>query len=763
MAEKLGEALLDLRTNDAGFTQGVTRAEGQANRLGQTLDKTKGSSAQLATEMTRTGQSAQQMSAGFEHAGQRVVQSANQQRAGMQQLSFQLNDMATMFALGARPMQIFASQSGQVIQSVQMMMGGTSRLAAFLGGPWGIAITSAVVVLTPFIGKLFEAEDALEGVEFASSKLSDAQDILGSVLEKTTGKIDAQSQALLALARAQAAAGRIGAMQRRAEAEGTMNDIRRGELTLQGGFGGGIRMVRQGDGTEDVVTGFQKGDIGASFAIGSLESRLKAGRISQEAYFRATQAITNFTVEDANVKVFEETQAALNGDAAAGRRILGPQRTRSNRGSRGPRERTEAQKAEDFDNQTFNLERQALQAKLSLATDAEERAAIQVQLLDLEREQRIAEIEASDLGRKRKDALIAQVEALLGIAPKLDEQGNLIVSANIGLEGQVIARERMAQIEREAQLLADEQYNAQRDALQLQLQLADTEKERKAIALQILEAEDAALKAKLEAVIASQVATAAEKQRAQIALDALGATAGTRRAAVGRQNETEVERYMRGLNATPGMINEALDGIKIDGLEALNDGLTDAIMGAENLGQAFKRVADQIIADLLRIAIQQAVIRPLANALFGSEGGGGGGGLFGRILGGLGGAAAGSFGSSGGGVGQNAFKGGKFAGAFARGGTIPTGKFGIVGEEGPELAYAGPDGLGILSNSKTRALLGSGGGAGTTVPITIAVDATGADAAAIARLNARLDRLQSELPGQIVTTVREAKDRRVLP
>ncbi len=59
-----------------------------------------------------------------------VTKASGAQRAGLQQLSFQLNDIATMWSMGARPMQIFASQSGQVIQAVQMMTAGTSRLAA---------------------------------------------------------------------------------------------------------------------------------------------------------------------------------------------------------------------------------------------------------------------------------------------------------------------------------------------------------------------------------------------------------------------------------------------------------------------------------------------------------------------------------------------------------------------------------------------------------------------------------------------------------
>lgn len=742
MAEKLGEALLDLRTNDAGFTSGIQQAEGKAQRLGAQLDRTKGSSAQLASEMVATGRSAAQMGAGFEQAGQRVTAAAGAQRAGMQQLGFQLGDIATMYSLGARPAQIFASQIGQVTQAVQLMSGGTSRLAAFLGGPWGIGLSVATIALAPFIGSLFEAEDALQGVEFASDKLSDAQGILGSVLDKTTGQINTQSQALLALARAQAAAGMVGAMQRQAAARGELASISQGgfgDLAIEGSMGG-ARVVRQDNG-QRIVELFRSGRLSGPAAEQQLRARMDAGMLSPEGYFRAAQAITSFDVEGANVAVFRDTLAGLDGDAAAARRVFGAQggpRGRSRGAGSGPRVRSEAEIAGDFSDQSLSIERQTLQARLQLATGAEERAAIQQQLLDLEREQRIAEIEASDLGAARKAALIAQIEALLGTAPAIDAQGNMILSANQGLEGQIIARERMLQIERDAELLAQEHYNAQAEALQLQLQLADTEAERKDIALKLLAAEDAQLKARLEAVIASQVATEAEKQRAQVALDALNATAGARQAAVARQNETGTERYLRGLNATPGQINEALEGIQIDGLEALNDGLTKAIMGAESLGDVFSRVADQIIADLLRIAIQQAIIKPLANSLFGGSGGGAGGGgdIFGSIF-------------------------SSFAGFFATGGTIPTGQFGIVGEEGPEIAVAGPGGLGILSNSDSRQLL-AGGGAATNISIPISIDATGADPAAIARLNARLDQLKNELPGTIVTTVRDARDRRFL-
>ncbi len=691
MAERLGEALLDLRTNDAGFNAGIAQAEGRAQKLGSTLDRTSGSSAKLASEMVATGRSAQVMGAGFEQAGQRVVQSAGAQRAGMQQLSFQLNDIATMYALGARPMQIFASQSGQVIQSIQMMSGGTSRLAAILGGPWGIAITSAAVVLTPFIGKLFEAEDALQGVEFASSKLGDAQSILGSVVDETTGKINAQSQAMLALARAQAAAGMVGAMQRQAAARGELTSIRDGglgDLRVEGTMGG-LRVVRANNG-QDVVDLFIRGRLSAPAAEAQLRARMQSGIITEEAYFRAAQAITSFGVEGENVRVFEDTLAGLDGNSAAARRILGPQgSTRVNqRGARsGP---AQADIDARFESDMVGVTQQILRARLQTATSAEERA----------------ELEAIEFSKR-------------------------------------------AELARDAQVLADERFRGEAEALQNAQTLADTEAERKAIALRLLEAEERLERLRLSTIISAAETDEAERARAQQALDNLNANSEGRRAAVARQNETETERYLRGLNATPGMINEAIDGIKIDGLEALNDGLADAITGAQSLGDVFSRVADQIIADLLRIAIQQAIIKPLAGALFG----GGGGGFLGGLFGG-GGPSSSLLGS------VDGLFGGAFAGLFAKGGTIPTGQFGIVGEEGPELAYAGPGGLGILSNSDSRKMLGGAGGPSIAIPITI--DATGADAAAIARLNARLDQLRAELPARIVSTVQEARDRRVI-
>ncbi len=769
MAERLGEALLDLRTNDAGFTSGVEQAKGKAQQLGAQLDRTKGSSAQLAGELTATGRSAAVMSAGFERAGQRVVASAGAQRAGMQQLSFQLNDIATMYALGARPMQIFASQSGQVIQSIQMMSGGTGRLAAFLGGPWGIAITSAAVVLTPFIGKLFEAEDALKGVEMATDNLNDVQSILGRVINSTTGEINAQTTSTLALARAQVALARVQAVGRQATARSEMQSIRQGslgDLTFEWGPMGPTRVTRARNGF-DVVDGVMRGELTGEQAERQLRARLDSKMISPRDYERASLAVLNFDIETGNIARLDQAQSALNGDTAAARALLGGG-SGGGGGRAGGGRAGAAQAGIDarFESDLIAITQRILQARLQIATSADERA----------------ELAERGVEWDRRDALAA-IEAREGLSEAQREELRAATNRLADAELEAIRFNQTAELARDAQALADERFRGEEEALQIAGQLADTEAERRDIALRLYDAQLEMERLALQTIVDMAARGEIEKREGDLAAQRLAnleANAAGGRAAVARQNETEVQRYLRGLNATPGMINEAIDGIKIDGLEALNDGLTRAIMGAESLGDVFSRVADQIIADLLRIAVQQMVIRPLANALFGGGGGGGLlGGLFGGLFGGGGSGAGGLFSLSsviyGGyntpgfgdwvnsnlpGGGSPNFGSSSFVGGRAKGGLIPTGKFAVVGEEGPELAFAGPGGLGILSNSDSRKMIGGAGGPSIAIPITI--DATGADAAAIARLNSRLDQLSAELPGRIVATVQEARDRRVI-
>lgn len=128
-------------------------------------------------------------------AKKRQIAVTGQARAGMQQLSFQLGDVATQFAAGTPPQVIFAQQIGQVTQAISLMTTKTTGLIGFLGGPWGIALSSAAVLLTPFVAKLFEEGDAaLEAakkLEENSRKTRETEEAKAAFARTVPGVIDA--------------------------------------------------------------------------------------------------------------------------------------------------------------------------------------------------------------------------------------------------------------------------------------------------------------------------------------------------------------------------------------------------------------------------------------------------------------------------------------------------------------------------------------------------------------------------------------------
>lgn len=92
---------------------------------------------------------------------------------------------------------------------------------------------------------------------------------------------------------------------------------------------------------------------------------------------------------------------------------------------------------------------------------------------------------------------------------------------------------------------------------------------------------------------------------------------------------------------------------------------------------------------------------------------------------------------------------------FANGGV--SGTAAVFGEAGPEAAVPLPDGRRIPVDLRMPASSGQGG---TSVSIPISIDATGADSAAIQRLEAGLSRMKAELPSRVVAAVRDAKNSR---
>lgn len=117
---------------------------------------------------------------------------------------------------------------------------------------------------------------------------------------------------------------------------------------------------------------------------------------------------------------------------------------------------------------------------------------------------------------------------------------------------------------------------------------------------------------------------------------------------------------------------------------------------ADFLFEPFKDGVDGMVESFGKMILKmlaQAQAAQLARAMFGDlVNGGTGTGMFGSML-------------------TDFF--GSFSGFFATGGTIPFGKWGVVGENGPEIAKGGSSGTDIIPLSK----LSAGGGGGLTVNV----------------------------------------------
>lgn len=261
--------------------------------------------------------------------------------------------------------------------------------------------------------------------------------------------------------------------------------------------------------------------------------------------------------------------------------------------------------------------------------------------------------------------------------------------------------------------------------LQAEQGLADTLAKRRAIADQLLDIEYQEKEKALEAVLAfDSKATPAERQIALTQLQQLPGQKALDKQNLDRQNEGAGASYLRGLG---GDRQQIIENAEVKTLQDFNSQLDQSVAKALHLHGIF----GEIVGDLVDMAIKQALIKPIAGALFGGNaqsGGGGLGGIFGSIVGGIGSA----LGIGGGGLdisgnvasvssslaaSNSAGFASILSGFLADGGPAEAGKTYVVGERGPELLRMGPQGGHVIPNH----LIPNIG----TVPMNIRVNAGG--------------------------------------
>lgn len=182
-------------------------------------------------------------------------------------------------------------------------------------------------------------------------------------------------------------------------------------------------------------------------------------------------------------------------------------------------------------------------------------------------------------------------------------------------------------------------------------------------------------------------------------------------------------------------------------------GFIDDLMHGESAADAFanalSRIADALLDDVLESIFQV------------NSAAGGSGGLLGGLF---------SLFGGGGGLGKNYFPSAPLP-MYASGTSSAKSGLALVGEKGPELVrFKG--GEQVIPNHRLASALSApslpdltsvGGGSGSRVAVTFSpvIDARGADAAAVARIDASLQRTQRDLKATILSTVRSAPDKNI--
>ncbi|WP_313230148.1 tape measure protein [Sphingobium yanoikuyae] len=325
---------------------------------------------------------------------------------------------------------------------------------------------------------------------------------------------------------------------------------------------------------------------------------------------------------DANAKAAEQSVISLNKQLSSiNAQLAAPEgaiaavsddEKKKKKGRTGP---DAAEITQRYTSELSRLRAEQIQAELQVTTDAQRRAELQRDLLQIEYDQRLSDINATkEYSEERKAALRKELNALFGLTA--DGKGTL---AGPGSVYAGIDREEREQLEREALDIATEQNRNERDILEAKSRLTDSREERRDLELRMLDLAYEQERAEQEAVLASNSATDAQKQIAEQRLRVLDQLKALDQEGVRRDNESPLERRRREVRETAANMGDAIENIELDAVDRLTDGLADASTEFIKLGGIAGDVLNSIIRNFVKLAAQQAI--------FGSGSGGGIGGL----------------------------------------------------------------------------------------------------------------------------------------
>lgn len=276
----------------------------------------------------------------------------------------------------------------------------------------------------------------------------------------------------------------------------------------------------------------------------------------------------------------------------------------------------ELRRAYDAQQDEFRAQQDILEAKKDLATDYVAQTTLGVKILDSQRDQYQAElayqVQQFEISKGQDGINQAQADKLMALYDESD-----------ALKRQKLLRDEEMSRREDVAHLQEVDFDIQRDALAAQADAATTAAERRDAELRLLELAKEQERIALERIQADETATAAAKEEARRRLLALDAKYQAQAAGVMRGTRGPLEEWAATVPQTASQITEAIQSIEARGLDSLSDAIADVVTGTKSLGDAFKEISSQIIADIVRMTVKMLIFRALSSAFGGLFGGGG--------------------------------------------------------------------------------------------------------------------------------------------
>lgn len=275
----------------------------------------------------------------------------------------------------------------------------------------------------------------------------------------------------------------------------------------------------------------------------------------------------------------------------------------SRRQPKAPKDRTE-ENTQRFRDELAGLYDDELGMQRDLATDLRERARIEHERIATAKEAYDRDV---DSRVKQGELTQAQADAL-----KLQRE------RNYDREKQQINWSLGDALAAEETRTAREGLDRERDMLAIRAGLATTASERRAIQLELLDKDLAIARLAADEVLARHDSTEAERKIAQAKIDQLDQLRQGETLRINRDTMGPLETYLDSIPDTVDEINEAYENLAVTGLRSFNDGLATSAANVLRLKGVAGQLFNQLIADLIRFQIQQAM--------------GGSGGFFGSLF-----------------------------------------------------------------------------------------------------------------------------------